>query len=431
MDQDGARRAAAEVTFDGIDISKPLQGNLLSLTYTEAEEDEADDLQIKIADREGEWLCQWIDDAVEAAASGYTAISGSDTYQVTAQIGLNVRSGPGTAYRKLGALTYGALLQVSAISNGWASTTYKGQKAYVSASYISVAAATSGTVGTGLHIQAALRTEHWGDSGEEKTLDCGRFELDTINADGPPSTVTIKATSLPYDAQIRQTKRSKVWEACKLSGIVHDIAGGNGMSCLFESGYDPYYQRVEQSKTSDISFLSGLCHDAGLSLKITNNVIVLFEQAAYEAKAPVLTIKRGDGSYIKYKFSTGKADTAYSSCRVSYTDPATGGVIEATAYAPNYDPEGKKNQCLEVTAKVLSVGEAMELAGKRLRLHNKYRRTATFTMPGNPELLSGLTVWLDGWGSRDGKYLICQTRHTLGSSGYITQITMRSGLEGY
>ena len=45
-----ARRTKAEISFGGIDITKSIQPYLLSISYTDNEEDETDDLQIKIQD---------------------------------------------------------------------------------------------------------------------------------------------------------------------------------------------------------------------------------------------------------------------------------------------------------------------------------------------------------------------------------------------
>lgn len=188
---------------------------------------------------------------------------------------------------------------------------------------------------------------------------------------------------------------------------------------------------MEQLKTSDISFLSKLCHDAGISLKATNNILVLFDQAAYETKDAVRTIRRGDGTYTKYSLPLGAADTQYASCRVSYVDPATGKCIEATAYVEDYSADAKNNQQLEISAKVSSVAEAKNLAEKNLRLHNKYEKTATFTLPGDPDLVAGVTVKLEDWGAWSGKYIIKQAKHTISNSGYTVQITLRKVLEGY
>lgn len=441
-DQDMARRAGVEIAFDGADISNSIRPYLLSVTYTDDEEDEADDLQIRLQDRDGIWLTKWLNDAVDAAASTVASASDAGTitasYRVTPKIGLNVRSGPGTSYKRYGALVCGTTVEVTGISGGWATISYAGKTAYVSADYIEpvdeAEALQQQTKGpsTVLKIQCVIVRKNWLGDGKDVILDCGQFELDTVNASGPPAAVVLKATSLPFTSQIRQTEKTKAWEGYTLSGIANEMARANGMTCLYESANDPYYERVEQYRTSDIAFLSQLCHDAGISLKVTNNILVLFDQAEYEAKSAAFTIKRGAGGYEKYKLDIGSADTLYSSCRVSYVDPNTGKCIEGVAKVEDYKADSKNNQQLEVTAKVANAAEAKTLAEKRLRLHNKYTRSATFTLPGNPNATAGVTVTLEGWGGWDGKYIIKQAVHTVDADGgYSTQVKLRRVLEGY
>ena len=365
-----ARRADAEVYFGGVDISTSVRNHLISLSYTDNEEDEADDLQIKLQDRDGIWLTQWLDAAVQAAAS-YNPWLGKDE---------------------------GAKPEAESDTKG-------------------------------LSVQAIIVRKNWGNDGNDDTLDCGEFELDSLDASGPPAEVNIKCTSLPYSAPIRQTKKSRAWEGYTLSGIAREMAVANKMSCLFESATDPRYERLEQIDESDISFLSTLCHNEGISLKATNRIIVLFDQAEYEAKDVVKIITRGDGSYLKYKLSTGAADTMYACCRVSYTNPNTGAVISATAYVEDYSAGKKENQTLEITAKVNSVGEAQHLAEKMLRMKNKYEYGASFTFPGDTGLVAGVTVSLCQWGAWDGKYIVKQAKHSLGGSGYTTQLSLRRVLE--
>ena len=508
-----ARRTLAEVYFEGVDISMSIREYLKSISYTDNEEDEADDLQIQLEDREGIWLTKWLDAAVQAAASAPSASEAAanvSKYKVTAKSGLNVRSGPGTSHGKLGALTFGTEIEVYSISGGWASVKYSGKDAFVSADYIQFVSGPSGGAGNsssgswavgdaviangkpqysswgvgkpgaevtnyrgsvtqlnlrdgipypihvgylgwfseaqvqkegasdesesgakGLNIQALFVRENWHGDGSDLILDCGEFELDSVDASGPPSEVTIKCTSLPYKSQIRQTKKTKAWEEYTLSGIAEEMAKKSGMACIYESDNDPYYDRLEQIEQSDISFLSYLCHNAGISVKATNNIIVLFDQVTYESKEAVKTITKGDGSYIKYKLSTGKADTEYASCHVSYTNPETGTVISGTAYVEDYDAEDEDNQTLEITAKVSSTSEARQLAGKMLRLKNKYEYSASFSLYGEPSLVAGVTVMLAEWGPWSGKYIIKQAKHALGSSGYTTQLSLRRVLEGY
>lgn len=121
----------------------------------------------------------------------------------------------------------------------------------------------------------------------------------------------------------------------------------------------------------------------------------------------------------------------YQSCRVQYTNPATGQCITGMAYVEDYKEDARDNQQLEITAKASSIGEANVLAQKHLRLHNKYARTVEFTLPGDPRLVAGVTFALDGWGAWDVKYIISQAVHTVGPSGYTTKIEGRAVLEGY
>lgn len=282
--------------------------------------------------------------------------------------------------------------------------------------------AVEATAAAKLAMSATITPENWGNGG---ALPTGKFELDSVDASGPPGGITIKGSSLAYGSSVRQTKKTKAWENYHLSGIAAEIAQNAGLSCLYEAEYDPSFERKEQNKKSDISFLSELCHDAGISLKCTDGQLVLFDQRVYETLPTVLTIRRGEGQYEDYSLSTGAAETQYGSCRVSYADPATGKCISATATADGDD--GDSEQCLEITARVSSTGEALALAEKQLRLHNKFNRTASFTLPGNTALVAGVTVMLEGFGGWNGKYMVKQATHTV-SGGYTVKLELRKVL---
>lgn len=63
-----------------------------------------------------------------------------------------------------------------------------------------------------LKIRAKIWINYWNGYDVEEFLDCGEFELDSVSLSGPPNTVTIKACSLPFTSQIRQTKIQGVGE---------------------------------------------------------------------------------------------------------------------------------------------------------------------------------------------------------------------------
>ena len=275
----------------------------------------------------------------------------------------------------------------------------------------------------GLKLKAALVQRDWTGWGD-RWLTCGTFDLDSVEVSGPPALVLLKATALPFSGQIRQTQKSRAWENCSLSAIAREMARAAGLGCLYDAKTDPKYDRQEQRRQSDIAFLSRLCRDAGLSLKATDGKLVVFDQSVYEKKPPVRTIRRGR-DYIRCQLATGTAGTQYASCRVRYTDPSTGRSIEGVARSEDYDGEAKNNQQLEVSAKVSSQGQAEALAASRLRLHNTFSRTGSFVFPGDPVLLAGSTVELEGWGAFDGKYMIAQAVHTVDGDGYTTKIELR------
>lgn len=470
-----ARRAETQVVLGGVDISVYVNKGWLSFTYTDNEEDEADDLQIKVCDRDGKWLRKWLNSIIEGGALGGSVIStapesstktstssgssssaSGDTdkprYRVTASTGVNIRKGAGEKYKVIGKLPYGTIVEVNVFYSSWAKITYSGKTGYIKGNNLKSvggggSSSSSGSsrstnsssakkdstaktqvqTGKGLKISAVIVLRNGNNDGNDVVLDCGQFELDSIDAQGPPATVTIKATSLSFGNTVRQTLKSKSWENITLSEISSQIARQNGMGVLFESEFNPRYSRVEQYQTSDIAFLQKLCHNAGCSLKATNNILVVYDQTAYEGKKAVKKIKFGEeGGYTKYKLSTG-TNNCYTSCRV-YCTTTNGTVISATEYAENYNENSDNQQCLQVCQRVSSKAEAQELAHKLLRLHNKFEITGTFTFPGDPKLAAGNTVELCDFGFGDGKYIVKSAKHSISSSGYTTQVTLRKCL---
>jgi hypothetical protein len=55
-----ARRTEIAVKIDGVDVSADMNKYLISMSYTDNEEDKTDDLQISLDDREGIWLTDWL-----------------------------------------------------------------------------------------------------------------------------------------------------------------------------------------------------------------------------------------------------------------------------------------------------------------------------------------------------------------------------------
>lgn len=279
----------------------------------------------------------------------------------------------------------------------------------------------------GGQIDVTVVQKNWNSTGGDRVLDCGIFEIDSLDASGPPAAVSIKATSIPYKSALRAQKKTKGWENIKLSGIAGEIAANAGMRLMYESSFNPFYKRREQIQQPDIVFLKALCEAAGISLKVTAKNVVLFDALDYESKPEIRSIERGADDVLTYKFATNYHDTAYASCHVSYTDPETGQTIEYT-YKPRNGPGN--NQVLEVNEKVKDREEARQLAMKRLRSKNKREYTADFTLVGDLDLVAGVTLEVKKYGMFDGKYIVEQAVHKL-TEGYTVAVKLRRVLEEY
>lgn len=368
MQQPGyARRAYPKVTYNKVDISEALKPYLKSVEYTDALTGQADDLQLTLEDRNGLWLEAWFPDK-------------------------------------------------------------------------------------GATLTASILTQYWtAPMDAEKELPLGLFEIDEIECSAMPSEAKIKAVSVPNNTTLRGEEHTRAWEGYTVQKIAQDIAANAGMQLNFSAKDNPTLERVEQAEQSDLAFLDKLCQDNGLSLKVTDNQIVIFDMADMEAAEPSLifirptvkdlsasastvvdsstdTSSKGTLKQLKpasWRFTSSVRDV-YKACTVEHSQGKKKAKISATFTDPN-KTEGKT---LLVKKDVKSVEEAERMARKELREKNKDEVTGSLTCMGDTDLSAGLTVTVKGFGKFDGKYIISQVKHSLGS-GYTCSVDLRRCLNGY
>ena len=274
-------------------------------------------------------------------------------------------------------------------------------------------------------IHASFYVMNWSGKEDKQMLPCGTFTLDEFSLSGPPDEMTLKGQSVPVTSSIK-TPRTRAWKKVKLSQIAMDMAANSGLKVLFECPSDPSYEHVDQIKESDVSFLCKLCKKAGISLKVTDSQMVLFDEATYEAKSTELMLIHGTSNILGYNFDWTTDDTAYGSCRVRYKDPKTGNMIEY-----HYKPRNSNGgPVLEINEMVRNEEEARQLAMKRLRAKNKMETKCTFSIMGDIRFLAGITVTVKGFSRFDGKYIIQKASHKV-TDGYVTDLELTKCLEGY
>ena len=280
----------------------------------------------------------------------------------------------------------------------------------------------------GLEISAKIT--YYNGRGGSTSVETGKFELDSVQADGGSSgsTVTISGTSLDYGSSLRKTEKDKSWENYTLQGIASELAGTGGLELVYETSSNPEYELAEQDGETDVEFLERLCEAAGLSLKFAAGQMIIYDIADYEAKDAVRTVNMKDGTYTDYSLQTGEAETAYTSVEVRYTDPATGTVYDEVYVDDSSadEDEDEANRLVVTYLAVTSASDALEKAEYLCRLHNQFQKTAEFTVPGDPNAAVALCWEIAGFGLWDGKYIITQATHTVDSSGYRTSVSLRA-----
>lgn len=276
-----------------------------------------------------------------------------------------------------------------------------------------------------------------------KQVYCGRFYVDDMNMGIAPRTFEIKAVSIPLNKPIRKRLRSRAWESYTLKGIASEICKQAGIKLLFDSDLNPSYKRLDQKQESDLKFLSGLCEEIGLSLKVTDDTIVIFSQESYEKKAPVKTFILGESNILSGNFS-GSQSEQYKSVTITYRDPRqkvkgsaggyktdsesdanlTGGNPAVYTYTATDDTVGEDGQEYIMKKRATSMDEAKRLARGKLRALNRRHITGSLSVIGDVDLVAGVVIKCVGFGSFDGNFIVEQATHKVDGGGYVTDLTL-------
>ena len=291
-------------------------------------------------------------------------------------------------------------------------------------------------------------------------LFCGKFYVDSMRVSGSPRVCEIRAVSIPLKAPIRRRLVTKAWENYTLKGILKEIAAKAEIYFYFEVEEDPEYDRLDQKEESDLAFLSRLCQDAGLSIKVTDDTIVIFDQSRYEKMKPACEVELGVADVLSWDFQTTQSDT-YKSCVVSWRDIKKKQRKSAGGYnldlgKPSDKPPAKYNIDLEkiddsnasknpavntyvyvdpdadangqeykLKRRVTSRAEAERVAKATLRRLNLRSVTGSMTLVGDTRLVAGIVIEVKGFGSFDGNFFIESASHSMSESGYVTTINVR------
>lgn len=257
-------------------------------------------------------------------------------------------------------------------------------------------------------ITPSIKLEDWITEGTIKTVSCGAFIIDDLSFSGRPLVFALAGVSIPANEDFKTTKKTKTWENVTIKEIASKIAKTAGITLHYDAPTIKI-DEIEQSETTDSSFLYSLCDTYGLAMKVYNNKLVIFNEGKYEAKAVVATIDETDMESWSYNSTI---DGSYTGATVSYTLPDTEKTIKKTV--------GKKGRMYESSIQVSSEYDAELKAAAIVDKANKKVTTMQVKIMANPKIVATSTVQITGLGKLNGKYYVDQVKHSLGSSYTMT-----------
>ncbi|WP_040948478.1 phage late control D family protein [Gorillibacterium massiliense] len=249
---------------------------------------------------------------------------------------------------------------------------------------------------------------------KEKSFDTGVMYIDQISQQA--GSFGMQALSIPL---VSKTARSQGWENVRFLELVTQIAARYNLKVQTYNVSNYLYTRVDQQDEADFAFLAYRCMLEGYVLKITNQMLVVQNEADEGNRTKVTMIRASD--IIRDFDFIDKSTDIYGACQViSQSDVQIKGIFKA----PDIDGAAMREFLY-----VSNQAEADRWARGLLRNANKYRIMGRLTITLNTGLAAGSVLQLYGIGYFDGLYVIDCILHDLASNR--SKLTIRRVLEGY
>ena len=172
------------------------------------------------------------------------------------------------------------------------------------------------------------------------------------------SVVDIRCSSIPI-SHFRLEMKFQRWQQSKLQDLASQIASDNSMTLDYEASTNPTIAAIEQYDESDMVFLARVAQTFGMSIKVKNNILILFSRKDYESRAPKGTITfppnmasllsaianpissaygvNGAGGMLSWSASD-NLDGIFKDCRVVIRSPYSGLTAQSLFDDPNNPP---------------------------------------------------------------------------------------------
>lgn len=273
-----------------------------------------------------------------------------------------------------------------------------------------------------------------GYAGQE-LVSCGSFEIDEIELSFPPDEVSIRALATGISLSCR-TRKSNGYEKTTLAGVVRVVCGRLGLTPAGEVADIPL-DRVTQYQESDLAFLSRLAGEYGHTFKISGRKMIFQHRDGVLAADSVRSFKREDVTSCSFrdrlkdipsKVRIKKQDAGRKELKVygKGSDDSLAVVGTTEQAQKKRGRESRKTSGDEL--RIVGRGSQAQLEAKgsaALQDAELERCSTDLVLPGDPALRAGLNIVLDAsFGAPAGRYMIRESRHSLGRDGYTTSLAL-------
>ncbi len=264
----------------------------------------------------------------------------------------------------------------------------------------------------GAGLGAKIQINNWNEENTSETFDCGNFVVDDVSFSGRPLSCVLGVVSVPTDDSFKTLAKTKTWEKTTIKDIAAEVAGAASVALVYDA-VAIQIQEIEQNNQTDSAFLYALCEKYGLGMKVYNHKIVIFDSVAYEEKGSVGIISETD--CITWKANE-TIDGTYTGVSLNYTNPDLDDPINVMM--------GEEGRLYALNVQANSQYDAELQAAAKANAANRKIQTMTLTIVGNKNIVATQCISVSGFGSYDGKYYVDTVKHSVGSSGYRTQLTI-------
>ena len=256
-------------------------------------------------------------------------------------------------------------------------------------------------------------------------LDCGIFEIDEVELEFPPDTVTVRGIGTAISKALR-TKNSKAFEKQSLLKIAQYFAKKHGLTI---TGNTSELQKIEierktQDRQTDLSFLADLAKEYGIVFSVRGSQLIFIDIEELEKKPAILTIHKNEISRARF---ADKTSQIYGSAVVATRNMKTNSVRRWNYTPPKGDVMGVLvSNAIKEKVAAENETQAQAKAKGALKDKNKDKITGSLTVEGNVKLVAGINIELVDIGTFSGKWHVVSSSHSIDNSmGYVTDVAIR------